>query len=189
MDHSGMIQIVCYAGGTCGDLISALIDDRGAELNITNGTVSLPHHRAKLKKPHLFESNSDKDQYIQSIIPGTSISSHDLDYHISRQHQFIGITVQDFNIAMWAARRFKALHRPHVWKEMQDHCGATIIEQYAQILIDYSRMLVEKTNRIVTLEDIVSNRAISSLNDRLKIKLSPIAQDFYQQWLDLQKFI
>lgn len=183
-DH---ITIVCYTGGTCGDLISAMIDPCDTVLNTAAGTVALPAHRIKLKKPHMFGSALIKDQYLQTANTGTCISSHDLDYHVDRQHQFIGITVQDFNVALWAAQRFKKLHRPQVWTEMQQRCGAGTAEQYAQILIDYSNMVVDKTDKIVALESILSAHAATTIQNITGIPVSSAGIDFYQTWLDLQQ--
>jgi hypothetical protein len=186
LDHNN-INIVCYAGGTCGDLISAIIDPYDVVLNTAKGTVILPQQRIKLKKPHQFNSDTEKDWYIQSIPSGSSISSHDLDYHVARQHQFVSITVKNFDIALWAAQRFKNLHRSHVWKEMQDFCGANTVEQYAQTLIDYSNMVNEKTDRIVPLENIVSAKVIFTLETILNINVELTGQNFYQKWLKLQQ--
>lgn len=183
-DH---ITIVCYTGGTCGDLISAMVDPCGAVLNTQTGTVELPQQRIKLKKPHLFASTADRDQYLQTIDAGTCISSHDLEYHVEQQHQFISITVQDFDVALWAAQRFKNLHRPHVWQEMQTRCGASTVEQYAQILIDYSDMVIHKTRKIISLESIVSGQAAVTLENVLSTTVGCEAKNFYQTWLDLQQ--
>ena len=57
------INIVCYAGGTCGDILTSLIDPKGAVLN-TSGSISLPADRSKLKKPHLLPEIQDKLDYI-----------------------------------------------------------------------------------------------------------------------------
>jgi hypothetical protein len=183
----GHINIVCYAGGTCGDLISAILDPREAVLNTQAGTVELPHHRIKLKKPHLFELTADRNQYLQTIDAGTCISSHDLEYHVDERHQFISVTVQDFDVALWAAQRFKNLHRPHVWQEMQARCGAGTVEQYAQTLIDYSNMVVKKTCKIIPLESIVSAQATSTVQNVLGITVGLTAKNFYRKWLDLQQ--
>jgi glycerol kinase len=183
------IKIVCYAGGTCGDLVSAIIDSRGAALN-SNGTALLPQQRTKLKKPHMFETDASKDQYMQMIFDDVdviSITSHDLAYHLTRHHQIIGITVQQFDIALWAAKRFKNLHRAHVWQEMQSQCGASTVEEYAQTLINYSSMISEKTDKIIGLEDVVSGQAISALQHVLKIDVDTAGKDFYQSWLNIQQ--
>jgi hypothetical protein len=45
---------VCYCGGTCGDLISALIDNSDAYLH--NNTVKHASLRERLKKPHQFQN-------------------------------------------------------------------------------------------------------------------------------------
>ena len=182
---SGTLKIVCYTGGTCGDLISVLIDPADSELSrMRMGKVIHTLYRERLKKPHTFATDEEKDQYINEMAEQySSIPSHDLDYHILRAHRFISITVQDFEIAMWAAHRFRALHRPHVWQEMQTACGANNIEDYAQMLIDYSNMVVNHTTDIVKLEDIRNGREIQALN---KLGINSQHKNLYQIWLDLQ---
>ena len=162
--------------------MSALIDPTDVELEF--GAISHVMERQRLKKPHAFANHEEKDQYIVTIAEQyLSIPSHDLDYHIQQSHQFIAITVQDSEIAMWAARRFRALHRPHVWQEMQTKCGAATIEEYAQMMIDYSNMIVNHTTDIVKLEDIRNGQAIQAL---AKLGINSTHKNLYQNWLDLQ---
>ena len=174
-----MIEIICYAGGTCGDLITALIDSKGAHFR--NNTVMFEQDRLRFKKPHTFANDDEKDQYLnETAHKYQSIPSHDLQYHVKRGHNFIGITVQDLSVARWAAKRFKELHRPHVWAEMTSVCGVTTIEDYAQTMIDFSNIVTQHTDKIVTLESI---KAGTVLQNQL---LSTGSKNFYQNWQDLQ---
>lgn len=178
---SDNLKIVCYTGGTCGDLMSALIDP--AHVKFENMSVMHSPERRRLKKPHTFANNEEKDQYINNISAQyRSIPSHDLDYHIQRSHRFIAITVQDFEISLWAAARFKALHAPHVWQEMQAACGAATVGEYAQMLIDYSNMVVNHTTDIIKLEDIYNGQAIQALSN---LGINSPHKNLYQNWLDL----
>ena len=179
-----MIEIVCYAGGCCGDLITALIDSQGARFR--DKSVMLDPERLRLKKSHTFASDVERDQYIQDI--GTkyqSIPSHDLNYHVRAQHSIIGITVEDSDTALWAAERFKQLHRPHVWDEMQAACGANSVEDYAQIMIDFSKLLQQHTTRTVQLESIRAGTVLAQLTQL--VELNPASKNFYSNWLDLQR--
>lgn len=178
-----MVEIICYTGGTCGDLIAALIDPAGVEFY--HGAVMHIEDRASLKKPHLFESESDKDLYIENVSRKYhSIPSHDIEYHIKRSHNFIGITVEDRNIANWAATRFKNLHRAEVWASMSKACGANTVDDYAQILLDYSTMVQQHTNRLIKLEEIVTGNAIKSLNE---LGITNCSTSLYNDWVKLQK--
>ena len=173
------MNIVCYTGGTCGDMISAILDPAGAYFK--NTTVMFDQDRTRLKKPHLFESDTEKDRYlIEAEKKYQSISSHDLDYHIRRGHDFVGVTVQDKTMALWAAERFKRLHRDYVWAEMTAASGADSIEGYAQMMIDFSNLVTQHTDRIVTLESI---RAGTALDNTV---LKTASKDFYLEWLGLQ---
>jgi len=167
------LTIVCYTGGTCGDLISNLIDS-------SDNIIKYNTDREKLKKPHLFNNNNEKDIYLNKI-QYCSIPSHDLAYHIDRGHDFIGIRVQDPTIALWAATRFKQLHRPQVWEEMTNACGATTIELYAQMIMDFGNLISEHTDKIINLEDIVGGKALTKLQEF--VKLDTKAEFIYQQWL------
>lgn len=177
-----MIEIICYAGGTCGDLITALIDSKGAYFR--NKAVMFEQERLRFKKPHTFVDDMERDQYLAEMtLKYKSVPSHDLQYHLRREHNFIGITVSDWNTALWAAKRFKELHRPHVWEEMTAASGADSIEKYAQLIIDFSNMIVQHTDRIITLESIQSGTVLQ--NPILQIT----RKNFYKNWSDLQNGI
>jgi hypothetical protein len=160
--------IVCFTGGTAGDIISRIIDP--AELSLD---------RQRLKKPHLFSSSEEKDQYIKNSI-WNSLPSHDFEYHQARQHGILGIRCRDMQSAMWAANRFKATHRPHVWEEMSRASGATNIEQYAQMIIDFGNMIANYTNNVLYLDRIVAGHAIADLTD---FNIQTPGKDLYTEWL------
>lgn len=175
-------SIVCYMGGTCGDLITAIIDPRLAELN--NTAVRLEAERSRLKKPHTFKNDLDKDNYISDIgLVYNSIPSHDLTYHINRRHEFIGIVVNDRGVATWAAERFRSLHRPHVWQEMQAHCGADSVDVYTQSMLDFSQLVRNHCGNLIQLERILAGHAV---NDLRALGIDAIGKSFYQLWLDKQ---
>jgi L-rhamnose mutarotase len=175
--------IVCYTGGCCGDLISAIIDSR--DTTLVGSTIKHADTRVLLKKPHLLASDSEKDQYIQTISSNyNSIPSHDLEYHKHNKPRFVSVIVHNFDIAYWAADRFKKLHRPHVWNEMQKVCGVNNVREYAEILIHYSNMVVEYADYVVKLEDIVSGDVISKLENYCPINES--GKDLYRQWRSRQ---
>lgn len=170
------LLLVVNMGGTCGDLVTMLYDSSNGQ--VTENKIILSKDRGKLKKPHLFKNNSEKDQYLIEISKYyNSIPSHDLAYHIERKHEFIGITVDDFKVALWAAERFKQLHRPHVWEEMTQACGATTIEQYAEMYIHFSNLIKQHTDNIIKLEDIVNKRLLDV------ITIENYNRSIYTNWL------
>lgn len=180
------LNIVCYTGGTCGDLVTALIDSKNVQFRAQ--TVCHDSLRIKLKKPHLFADDAEKDQYLLDIAEHyTSIPSHDLEYHKRKNHRFVAVTVSDYKFALKAAKRFKSLHRPHVWDEMSKFCGANTTEEYAQRLIDYSNMVSNYTDQIITFESIRQGTAIHDLEKLLGIDIDRPRQNLYKNWLNLQK--
>lgn len=186
MDSSNL-KIVCYTGGCCGDLVAALIDPTGSTLNTEFKTVIHNVDRLKLKKPHVFNTVKDKISYVKEMSTSyLSIPSHDLDFHVLQQHSFIAITVHDKNTALWAAERFKRCHRPHVWEEVQNQCGAASVSDYADMLIDYSNMVKNYTDQLIKLEDIVSGHLVQPLQNIIENSISQKGKSFYQQWLEIQ---
>lgn len=181
-----MTHIVCYAGGTAGDLITALIDPTAATFR--NGAVIHTKQRQRLKKPHLFADNAEKDVYIETISKEfNSIPSHDFAYHRMREHLIISVTVEDMGVALWAAKRFKELHRPHVWDEMMKVCNAKSVEDYAQILIDFSNMIKLYTKQTIKLEGITNGNLLTDIEQVLGRDLGSTSKEFYQTWYALQK--
>lgn len=160
--------IICYTGGTAGDIVSRIIDPR-----------ELLPDRQRLKKPHLFSSNEEKDQYIKNSI-WDSLPSHNFEYHRAQQHNILGIQCRDMQSALWAATRFKNRHRPRVWEEMSRACGATNIEQYAQMIIDFGNMIANYTTNVLYLDRIIAGHAIADL---LELNVSVTGKDLYTDWL------
>lgn len=135
----------------------------------------------------MFPSNKDKDDYLTQVVTDTdyrSISSHDLLYHVDRKHSFIGITCDDFDIALKAANRFKNFHRPHVWNEMQSACGATTVDDYAQMIIDFSNLVKQHTGRTVKLESIMNNNVLHELNNILPTPIDKNGHVVYLNWIN-----
>jgi hypothetical protein len=181
MDFS-TVKIICYTGGTCGDLITGLIDSKNTQLFETR--IKHDVARMRLKKPHEFKSVEGKKSYLVDIATQyKSIPSHDLDYHSQQGHAFISITVKDKKCALWAADRFKNMHRPPVWEEMSRFSGAKTVEDYAQLLLDYSNLVETKTPIIIKLESIVAGDALDDLKQLVD---TPLDNDLYANWLKAQ---
>jgi hypothetical protein len=174
--------IICYTGGTCGDLITALIDSTDAE--IVNGAVKHSSDRSKLKKPHLFDSDDLKNSYLDCIFNSyASIPSHDIEYHVRQKQKFISIIIEQSTTALWAAKRFQSLHRPAVWIEMSKYCGANTVDDYAQTMLHYSSMVKDLTNYTLSLESILSGQAIYKLEQMTGITVPEKNKIFYKTWL------
>lgn len=160
--------ITCFVGGTAGDIITKILDPRDLTLE-----------RQKLKKPHVFKTDLEKDLFLETT-EYISIPSHDFAYHCSRGHKLLGIVCRDMPTALWAANRFKQLHRPHVWKEMTTFCGADTSEAYAKMILDFGNMLASYTNNVLYLDDIINGHAV----DRLKeLGYQVPGKDIYKKWL------
>lgn len=174
-------------GGCCGDLVTALIDHTDVALNSTFRTVKLTKHRQRLKKHYEFADDQEKDNYLIDISRTyKSVPSHDIDYHVSRQHGFIGITVTDPSTALWAAKRFHDVHRPKVWHSVTRTCGIQHVEEYAQQLLDYSLWLGSRTDLLVDVKTVRQGTLLPQLESLLGRKLDNKAYTCYRNWLDMQ---
>lgn len=179
---------VVYMGGACGDLVTAMIDATGTGLDRTLSKMTLPRDRIGLKRPQDFADDAAKDAYLQSITGiYTSVPSHDVEYHLRRAHTFLGVTVQDRSWALWAARRFRAVHSSEVWLSVSQSCGIHDVEQYAQLMIDHSTWLRQKTTNIVALEDILAGRAVTVLEHIIGRKLHKDSVNCYHDWRTLHE--
>jgi len=160
--------IVCFCGGTAGDIVTLMLDP--SELTL---------ERQSLKKPHQFSGDSEKDLFL-STTKHISVPSHDFEYHRRRNHKLLAVVCRTMTGALWAATRFKALHRPHVWKEMTAFCGADTVEAYAQAILDFGNMVATYTDNVLYLEDIINGKAVDRLVD---LGYNVTGQDQYKRWL------
>jgi hypothetical protein len=183
---SGMFDIVCYLGGTCGDLVVAMIDTSNAV--VENGAVKIDMERQRLKKSWQFQSDQDRNLYVESMqCQYRSIPSHDPDYHLRNNQSFIAVVVKEKSTAKWAAQRFKDLHKTHIWQEMQSVNNANSIEKYAQDMLDWSSWIKQHTVQTISVEDIINGRAHDALSSIIAIDAKGI--NFYSQWLQVQNEI
>ena len=177
MENVTTYFIVGYAGGTAGDLITALLNPTDVELDGTR--VIVPDHRVKLKKPRRFADDEAKNKYIQEFKNTVSLSSHDLEYHIRKHHPFIGITVR-YKLAYWAAERFKDLHSDNIWRQM----GNGTVEDYAEAMaFDYTMGYLD--NLLNFVYDAVSNLEHAQLEGevihKFKEELRAVRLDLFHE--------
>lgn len=164
----GNTIIVCFCGGTAGDIVSTILDPQ-----------ELTPERQRLKKPHQFSNDREKDLFLNTT-QYLSVPSHDFEYHRSHDHKILGIVCRTMPTAIWAATRFKALHRPQVWKEMTAFCGADTVEAYAQTIIDFGNMVASHTSNVLYLEDIVNGNAVECLT---QLGYQTPGEHQYKKWL------
>lgn len=171
--------IVCYMGGTAGDLVTAVIDDTDTILD--DNKLIIHPDRSKLKKPHLFKTSEETIDYINTMgLKYRSLPSHSTDHHIEQNTEFITITVDNIELAKWAANRFKELHLPHVWEEVMRYSNITTVDEYAEMMLSYSNLVKKHTDKIINLKDILDGKLIEQLSEYTKL---PLNVDLYNYWL------
>ena len=176
-----MAELILYMGGCCGDIITGLIDTKG--ISITSEKCIVLKERSKLKRSFEFDNTAEKDAYISSASRyWNSLPSHDADYHMQNNHPYLGIVCGNWETALWAATRFRGLHRDLVWKRMSKASGAKTIEEYAQLIMDFSNMIKPAAYKTIELADIVEGNAIEKLKELTQ--LDDCASIMYNQWLE-----
>lgn len=178
---------VVYMGGCCGDVVSSLIDWKDSKFNVASRKMELPRRRQRLKTFWEFGDDTEKDRYIDEMAAEyLSLPSHDVEYHLRRGHEFLGITVTDPDIALWAAHRFRESHREVMWRHVCSHAGVAGVPEYADLMLHYSRMIENRTDKIIPLEDIVSGHALPIIEHVTGIGMEhQHTQNAYQNWQDL----
>jgi len=176
-----MAELILYMGGCCGDIVTGLIDTKG--ISIISRQCVVLKERAKLKRSFSFANAAEKDYYIASASRyWRSLPSHDADYHMQNNHGYLGIVCSDLKTAMWAATRFRKLHSDTVWERISKASGANTIEEYAQLIMDFSNMIKSSTHKTIELGDIVQGNAIEKLKELTQ--LDDCASIMYNQWLE-----
>lgn len=169
-------------GGTYGDMVAGLINDN-LEIDCIYAVAKPSEDISRLKKPHNFTDISAKDDYISSIPSEYKcIISHDQDYHFNRNHDVLGIVVTNMQSALKCANRFKAAHRKQVWNEMMDRCGAKNIEEYAEMLIHYGKMIESRCKWIITTDEIENGKTLERIKLITKQPLSEKTKHVYKSW-------
>jgi len=169
-------MLIVFAGGTCGDIVCELID-RGTMPVFEDG------YRSKLKHIDRFNSDLEKMEYIKEAEKKfKSIPSHDLDFHIKNQHNFIGITVMNHKDRLWASERFKIINQPESWEVMAKSSGADTIESYAEVIDQMTKRIKITKNPTIDLHNIRNGTLIDQMQ-ALNIDLISSAKEHYQNWL------
>lgn len=177
---------VVYMGGCCGDLVAAILDWKDTRFNFGLRKMDLPLYRQRLKKFYEFSSDEEKDHYVdESRNFYKSLPSHDTDYHLRHNHYVIGITAKTPETAQWAAQRFKSVHKPRVWEQVCKSHQIESVEQYSNLIIDYSTWIESKIARTISLENILNGSLIGELQKITATELDNKSSNYYHSWLDL----
>lgn len=176
------MDIVLYMGGCCGDIITGLIDTKGVSIT-SDARCAVLKERARLKRGFEFENDAERDTYIQaSSLHWKSLPSHDTEYHIRKQHDYIGIICKNEKVAYWSAERFRNLHRPVVWERMCKSIGITSTNEYAQNIIHYGNYIGPTAKNTLDIQDIIEGNAIEQLKTLTDI--DSCANILYKQWIE-----
>ena len=179
--------IICFAGGTAGDLVVGVLDPRNCLYDNQQGSITLEKDRYTMKKFWLFNNEQDKDEYIDKVFKKyNSLPSHDVDFHINTTNRnVIGITCFDKSLRLQSAKRFKSLHRPYVWDSLRKVTDTETIDQYSNDILEISRKLKQKFPTI-DLQEIIGGDLINSLKI-LGHEIPAEGLRLYESWLERQQ--
>ena len=172
------MDIICYAGGMCGDIVTSVIDSSHSVL--IGPRIYTNMHRSKLKSNLFIVSEADQLDYIKEMeAKYLSIPSHNTALHVKHKHPYITIFTENYDLAFWCATRFKKLHPADVWERL----GADSVESYANNIIESCKYSAAHTDKIIMLEDILSGNLLSALS---KYVTTPLNKKLYDRWLNNQ---
>ena len=177
-------MIICFAGGTYGDIVTVMLDSKNCKLVQDKGypIFTLPKDRIKLKLPHLFLNAEEKNNYIKQMNKKyLSIPSHDLDFHLQNKHNFFGVVCEDKNLRLKASKRFKTLYQ-----NPENMSNSTSIEQYANDILEMSKKIINSGNQYIDLAQIISGNLIDVIERKHNIEINEKNKNFYKNWLKLQ---
>ena len=174
------MYVVSHIGGTCGDLITAVIDSTDTHINWT-AAVKLPMNRVTLKQGKL-KTDNEVSQYLLDIFKKyKSVSSHS---PIPIENiKLINPVIYDKKIAIWAAHRFTRVNLKKPYNDyMCRECKND--EEYANILLDHCQFVTEMNTNpdtiLIDVRDIVEGNLIKKLQNYIDTELD---NNFYQRWL------
>lgn len=175
--------IICFAGGTSGDLAVSVLDPRNCTYDTKNGRIKIAMDRAGMKKFWKYNDVETKIQYIkQAFAMYDSLPSHDVDFHLANNHQeVIGITCFDENLREKSAIRFKDLHRSEVWDSLPKVCKTETVQQYSDDILQISRKL-ERAFTTIDLSEIIKGDLISRFTG-LGYEIGRESVKIYNDWL------
>lgn len=175
--------IVCFAGGTSGDLVVAMIDSLDCGYEINDHRINLTKDRSGMKKPWMFKNADEKRNYITDTFEiYDSLPSHDIDFHIGEKSEnVIGITCFDKVLRDKSASRFKNLHRSEVWDSLTKVTNTTTLDQYSNDILEVSKKL--KNNFLtIDLSQIVGGNLLDPLH-QMGFDITVKSGSLYDDWL------
>jgi|LauGreDrversion4_2_1035121.scaffolds.fasta_scaffold473716_2 hypothetical protein len=167
--------VVAFVGGLAGDLITAVIDSNSCVVT-TLGKVQMPFYRKTLKRGVL-TTIEEKDAFITDISKQyRSIPSHEVEYHVQRNHITISIDVRDKELYKFAAERFILLNEPNLANTL---FGVNTAIELAPILINMNERNLKLATNVLYFDDILDGKLI----EKLEPICSNLDVDFYDKWL------
>ena len=175
--------IVCFAGGTSGDLVVAMIDSLDCGYEINDHRINLTKDRSGMKKPWMFKNADEKRNYITDTFEAyDSLPSHDIDFHIGEKSEnVIGITCFDKVLRDKSASRFKNLHGSEVWDSLTKVTNTKTLDRYSNDILEVSKKL--KNNFLtIDLSQIVGGNLLDLLH-QMGFDITVKSGSLYEYWL------
>ena len=172
------IDIVAYTGGSCGEMVTAVIDPTGYHFN-GRYLELLKYDRSKLKNREwdFSLSNIDRDNVINELaLKYKSLPSHKIDYHVLRKHDVIFIDSTEPGIDEWVFNRLHDIHGKNEWLNLEKDK-----EVFFNNLQENQQVMLSIAKRVIKLRDILEGKLI----DVLKTYVStPLNESLYYTWLE-----
>ena len=178
--------IVCFAGGTSGDIVVAVMDPKNCQYDPQKARMKIAKDRAEMKIPWTFQGDEQKNNFIRkSFQKYETIPSHDVDFHIGQgAKNVLGITCFDKDLRDRSAKRFKAIHTDEDWNSLLKVTKTETVDQYSDDILAISKKL-DASFPTIDLVSIINGTLLEKLG-ALGYKIPDSGISLYDKWIKNQ---
>ena len=175
--------IVCFAGGTSGDIVVAVMDPKNCKHDPEKARIKIPKDRAEMKMFWTFQGVEQKNNFIRKTFENyDTIPSHDVNFHISQgAENVLGITCFDKDLRDRSAKRFKAIHTDQDWDSLLKVTKTETVDQYSDDILSISKKLNDNFPTI-DLSSIINGTLIEKLG-ALGYQIPDVGISLYDRWI------
>ncbi len=167
------MYFVVYPPGSCGNMVSAVIDSTGLISGYRH--VTFESDKLKLLQQQYRDAmtDSDRDEYVQYISEKyLSVPSHSFEYHVKRKHDFIFLLPNNIETIEWTIQRIQ-----DILPDTNEYLTLSFVTN----IINFCK---PHANKIIYVEDILEGKLIEKLKEFIQ---TPLNEEFYFAWLSRMK--
>lgn len=163
------MHFVVYPPGSCGNMVSAVIDSQGVIGGYRHVTFIPDKLRLLKQQDRDSMTDSDRDEYVKDIeTKYLAVPSHSFEYHVKRKHDFIFLLPNSIETIQWSINRIK-----DILPDRNEYLTLSFVNNIINCCKPHS-------SKIILVEDIVQGKLIEKLQEFIS---TPLNEKFYYDWL------